>query len=165
MSINVTDILPPLRLPKPLKHLTITSPCPCNTQDWTHQLLEVRSRRQKGANISASCTHQSYINSCSILIFIPSINDLSCDASFVVMEQAMTGRDTPHALPRAILLDMISVWRSWRQRLRFRPFPPTAEHESKWKLTSVQKHRARSYPRRAKANEARSQSVRHRQTW
>lgn len=30
--------------------------------------------------------------------------DLSCDASLVVMEHAMTGRDTPHARPKAILL-------------------------------------------------------------
>jgi len=48
--------------------------------------------------------HPNYIKSCSILIFIPSINDFNCDASLVVMEQAMTGRETPQARPRAILL-------------------------------------------------------------
>ena len=48
--------------------------------------------------------HTNYIKSCSILIFIPSINDFNCDASLVVMEQAITGRDTPQARPNAILL-------------------------------------------------------------
>lgn len=35
---------------------------------------------------------------------IASMVDLSCEASFVVTEQAMTGRETPHARPSAILL-------------------------------------------------------------
>mmetsp|Transcript_6737 Transcript_6737/g.16579 ORF Transcript_6737/g.16579 Transcript_6737/m.16579 type:complete len:130 (+) Transcript_6737:92-481(+) len=62
----------------------------------------VRSTWSK--HISASRTRPSYINSCSILIFIPSINDFNCEASFVVMEHAMTGRETPHARPKATLL-------------------------------------------------------------
>lgn len=33
-----------------------------------------------------------------------SIVFLSCDDSFVVIEHAITGRLTPHALPKAILL-------------------------------------------------------------
>jgi hypothetical protein len=32
------------------------------------------------------------------------MRDLSCDASLVVMEHAITGRETPQALPKAILL-------------------------------------------------------------
>ena len=61
---------------------------------------------------SASRTRLGYINSCSILIFIPSMRVLSCDASLVVMEHAMTGRDTPQARPRATLLLRVGcgVW-------------------------------------------------------
>ena len=35
------------------------------------------------------------------------MRDLSCEASLVVMEQAMTGRETPQARPRAILLFIV----------------------------------------------------------
>ena len=34
------------------------------------------------------------------------MTDFNCDASLVVIEQAMTGRDTPQARPKAILLCM-----------------------------------------------------------
>ena len=53
------------------------------------------------------CTNRDYtfyINNCSILIFIPSMTDFNWDASLVVMEHAMTGRETPQARPKAILL-------------------------------------------------------------
>ena len=66
------------------------------------QKHSVPSTREK--HISASRTQYSYINNCSILIFIPSIKDLSWEASLVVMEQEMTGRDTPQARPSATLL-------------------------------------------------------------
>ena len=54
--------------------------------------------------------YTSYISNCSILIFIPSITDFNWDASLVVMEHAMTGRDTPQARPRAILLHSVYVY-------------------------------------------------------
>ena len=60
--------------------------------------------QNKGASYLCIMSRVSYISSCSILIFIPSIRDLSCDASLVVMLHAITGRETPHALPSAILL-------------------------------------------------------------
>jgi hypothetical protein len=88
MSINIIDMSP----------FPFNYPLPCFITP------SIKLLSNQGGNISASCTHQSYIKSCSILIFIPSMRDFSCDASLVVMEQAMTGRDTPQALPRAILL-------------------------------------------------------------
>ena len=44
------------------------------------------------------------ISSFSMESFRDAICGASCEASFLVMEQAMTGRDTPQARPRATLL-------------------------------------------------------------
>jgi hypothetical protein len=44
------------------------------------------------------------MSNCSIFNFIPSIVFLSWDASLVVIEQAITGRETPQARPNATLL-------------------------------------------------------------
>jgi hypothetical protein len=64
----------------------------------------LRTKESKQQAVEAVAHPGIQMRSCSILSFIASMVDLSCDASFVVIEQAMTGRETPQARPRAILL-------------------------------------------------------------
>ena len=54
----------------------------------------------------------SQINSFSMFCFSVSICDFIWEPSFCMIEQAMTGRDTPHALPNPIVIgDEISKFR------------------------------------------------------
>lgn len=74
--------------------------------------------------------------------------DFSWEASLVVMEQAITGRETPQALPRAILL----LVNEKRMLLKKVVVDIRSCFKKQYVLTSEQRRRVHFYPHTAEAN-------------